>query len=200
MTDNFLSISRITIVLTAIYFCGFVHIVSYYNEFGYRFSDLNLEYYHIFYRGMDVIFGNLIASALFISLSLFCLIDCSAYRIWLLGGYRKAGPILDAGIVLIFLVIWPVASMDGFRAAQRDGVGKSTLLRKVVSIKDKSNNNLPVFQGLLNQENVDAVYLVRKSGSQIDVIAPPVDGVQGAFKPSVTHILLQSGDSYVEAP
>lgn len=195
---NILAISKLTIIFGFIFFAGFIHISAYFNEFGFRYSDLSLDYHQVFYRGIVVVTFNKLALIIFILMLLLCFIDHSTYKILFFGKYRDARNYANPIVLLLFISIWPIALNDGFEAAQRDSAPSTTKLLELTSLADKNGAENLLFKELKKSPGIDNVFVVRNSRGRLTVIAPPSDAIAGSIKPAIIHLLLKSGDSYVE--
>jgi len=130
MQDKPLIARNLTVLLGYIFFTGIVHLNSYFLEFGFRISNLNLEYYHILFRGLSVNFTNFYAFFIFLFISISIVLNFDGYRIKVKQAKIKISHIQEFSIIICFILIYVIASLDGFYVAQRDSTLSTTTLRE----------------------------------------------------------------------
>lgn len=192
-------IRNLSVLVSFIFFGGLIYIISYYTEFGFRYSELNIQYYHILYRGIALVFNNIAGFILLIILLISLIIPAENYRLNI-----KMKPELSSisrGVVILsFPLIYIIAAGQGFKGAQRDSSPTTTSLRELVYVKSGDQSLLPAYSTLLSSlgQFQTRVFVVQKSKNHIAVIAVSELSKAGAVKPTVHTLLLRSGDNYAD--
>lgn len=194
------TIKSLSIVVTLMFFGGTMQVMSYYQEFGFRFSDLSLQYHHILFRGISLAFTNVLAFVVIFFCFLMIILDYSGYSMRL--GRRKIGLGKAQGLAMAmcFPLIFVIGSLDGFHTAQRDVAPCETTLRELIHLTKGGDDKLPIFDHLNRPVFGKAVrvFIVHRTSRQLSVIAPYADTQRGAAKPKVFHIPIGSGVTYVD--
>lgn len=195
MEKNTLILAKISIIFGFFYFCGFLHIVSYYAEFGFRFSDLNLQYYHIFYRGISMMTETPVFMVLLVLLMGALMAGEQRFSLNLNGWRLHISRLSEIAVVVAFLSALPLASNDGFAAALTDSLAKQSRLRELTSFSSADTRKEAAVRVLIDSE--DPLLIVRKSSSELAVILAPDSSTRSVRVPLRT-IKLGSGDYYEE--
>ena len=194
------TLKSLAIVVSLMFFGGTIQVMSYYQEFGFRFSDLDLQYHHILFRGISLTFTNLLAFVVVFFCFLMIMLDYSGYSLRVRGMKVSLGKAQGLAIALCFPAIFVIGSLDGFRTAQRDSAPATTTLRELVQLT-KSGEDVQDIMAYLAQPSFgkpSRVFIVHRASSRLSVISPPADAAPGAVKPSVFHIPISSGVTYVD--
>jgi hypothetical protein len=182
------------------FFGGTIQVMSYYQEFGFRFSDLDLQYHHILFRGISLTFTNVLAFLVVFFCFLMIMLDYSGYSLRLRGLKFSLAKAQGLAIALCFPAIFVIGSLDGFHTAQRDSAPATTTLRELVGLTKKGEDTIEILAYLQapSFDKPSRVFIVHRTSSRLSVISPPADAQPGAIKPPVFHIPISSGVTYVD--
>ena len=200
-TDTGLNtLKSLAIVVSLMFFGGTIQVMSYYQEFGFRFSDLDLQYHHILFRGISLTFSNVLAFPVVFFCFLMILLDYSGYSMRLSGVKVSLGKAQGVAIALCFPAIFVIGSLDGFHTAQRDSAPATTTLRELVSLTKSGEDKAEILAYLQRPSfgKPSRVFIVHRSSRSLSVISPPAEARPGAIRPVVFHIPLSSGVTYVD--
>ena len=198
--DSIQDVLREAGVLTIfVFFSGLLHLVAYYTQFGLRLSDVDLEYYHILYRGIAMMFTDFFSMVLFLVV-LLCMFGYSSSSLVNLRRPMSIKSICHFTILVCFPVAFLVAQNDGVQAARRDMDPNTSTLPKLLTIKHSTGIESVLAERLMRANRT--VLLVHRSGNKLTLISPPtlpprID-VQNAIQPIITTVTLKSGDYYEE--
>lgn len=194
------TIKSLAVVVSLMFFGGTIQVMSYYQEFGFRFSDLGLQYHHILFRGISLAFSNLWAFCVVFFCFLMIMLDYSGYS-FRLGKWKiSLGKAQGLAIAVCFPLIFVIGSLDGFRTAQRDSAPSVTTLRELVRLTKTGEDTEPILEFLQRPSfgKAGRIFIVHRSSGRLSVISPPADTLPGAIKPVVFHIPIGSGVTYVD--
>ncbi|MFD2741626.1 hypothetical protein ACFSUD_18860 [Sulfitobacter aestuarii] len=195
------TIKSLSIVVTFMFFGGTMQVTSYYQEFGFRFSDLDMQYHHILFRGISLTFTNFFAFVVVFLCFLMIIIDCSDYVFQIRDMRLNLGKVQGLAMAICFALIFVIGSLDGFRTAQRDSSPISTTLRELVKLTNNGNDTQEILQYLQQPDfsgKVGRIFIVHRANERLSVISPPAIAEPGATKLPVFHIPLSSGVTYVD--
>ncbi|MFK7868919.1 MAG: hypothetical protein AB8B58_06740 [Roseobacter sp.] len=195
------TIKSLSIVVTLMFFGGTMQVTSYYQEFGFRFSDLNMQYHHILFRGISLTFTNPFAFIVVFLCFLMILLDYSGYMFRFRRLKLSIGKVQGLIMAVCFAMIFVIGSSDGFWTAQRDSAPKYTTLRELEKLTSDGRDTQDILTYLQSPGlggKPGRVFIVHRSETRLSVIRPPAIAEPGAIKAKVFHIPLSSGVTYVD--